>query len=77
MQLTEDKSTDENTQSDLIEAKQYFISDEKFDLLKQYQQSIFKSTEVSPALRKIVNELITIENLEKIKEKFLSIFRYV
>lgn len=77
MQLTEDKSTDENSQSDLIEAKQYFISDEKFDLLKQYQQSIFKSTEVSPALRKIVNELITIENLEKIKEKFLSILSNV
>lgn len=77
MQLTEDKSTDENSQSDLIEAKQYFISDEKFDLLKQYQQSIFKSTEVSPALRKIVNELITIENLEKVKEKFLSILSNV
>lgn len=52
--------------------KQYFINDENFKLLKHYQQLIFEATEVSPALRKIVNELISVENLEKVKTKFVS-----
>ena len=54
------------------ETKQHFINDEKFQLLKQYQQAIFEATEVSPAIRKIVNELINEENLQKIKSKFIG-----
>jgi hypothetical protein len=54
--------------------KQYFINDANFILLKNYQQSIFQSTELSPAIRKIVNELITVENLEKVKEKFMKMY---
>jgi hypothetical protein len=54
------------------EAKQYFITDENFLLLKQCQNTIFEKTEVSPAIRKIVNELISVENLEKVKSKFIG-----
>lgn len=72
MQLEKEKMTDEKSQSEPIETKQYFITNEKFELLRQYQQSIFESMEVSPALRKIVNELITVENLEKVKAKFIN-----
>ncbi len=56
------------------ETKQYFISNEKFELLKHYQQAIFEATETSPALRKIVNALITSENLEKVKAKFIQVW---
>lgn len=56
------------------EPKQYFIDDEKFQLLKQYQKEIFETTEVSPAIRKIVNELINDENLQKVKSKFIAVW---
>lgn len=66
---------DENLTQVSNDSKQHFINDENFQLLKQYQQLIFEATEVSPAIRKIVNELISVENLEKIKEKFLLNWR--
>ncbi len=55
-----------------IQLKQHFISDDNFQLLRQCQQSIYEATEVSPAIRKIVNELINTENLEKVKAKFIK-----
>lgn len=66
---------DENLTRINNDSKQHFISDDNFKLLKQYQQLIFEVTEVSPAIRKIVNELISVENLEKVKEKFLLNWR--
>ena len=56
-------------------SKEYFINNENFELLKKYQQLIFKTTEVSPAIRKLVNELINVENLEKIKERYFGILK--
>lgn len=70
MQVNNENLTQVNNDS-----KQHFISDENFQLLKQYQQLIFEATEVSPAIRKIVNDLISVENLEKVKEKFLLNWR--
>ena len=58
--------------NDVIETKQHFINEENFKLLKQCQQEIFELTEVSPSLRKIVNELINDENLNKIKSRFIT-----
>lgn len=52
--------------------KVYFLKDPKFQLLKQYQRAIFESTELSPSVRKLINELITEENLEKVKEKYVT-----
>ena len=73
MQLrSENESEKENTSQVVNEKRQYFINDEKFRLLRQYQQEIFEVTEVSPALRKLVNELISVENLEKVKTKFIN-----
>ena len=53
-------------------AKQRLISDEKFKLLKYYQHNIFKITEISPSLRKIINELITEDNLQVIQAKLVT-----
>jgi hypothetical protein len=64
-------SSESSNGSDNGEAKQHFICDDKFQLLKQYQQLIFEATEVSPSIRKIVNEIITVENLNKVKDKYL------
>ena len=67
----------ENEMADTISnkdlPKQHLISNEKFQLLKLCQQDIFLTTELSPSMRKIINELITEENLQTIKSKFIAI----
>ncbi len=58
-----------------ISTKQYLINEDKFQQLKQFQQTVFKLTEFSPSIRKIINELITEENLEHMKSKFVSLWQ--
>jgi sulfur relay (sulfurtransferase) DsrC/TusE family protein len=55
------------------DVKQYFINEEKYQLLKKTQQEIYEKTEVSPAMRKLVNEVITEENLQRVVSKFLDV----
>jgi hypothetical protein len=57
------------------EGKQHFITDQNFNLLKECQLEIYKSTDLTPSMRKIVNELITEENLLKVKSKLISIYK--
>jgi hypothetical protein len=63
---------DEDIGNKAVSTKQYLINEDKFQQLKQFQQAVFKITEFSPSLRKIINELITEENLENMKNKFVS-----
>lgn len=53
----------------------HFFNNEKFQLLKQCQQEIFEETEVSPSLRKMINDLINNENLQQLKSKFINLWR--
>ncbi len=53
----------------------HFFTEEKFQLLKQCRQDILKATDVSPSIRKIINELINSDNLESIKSKFINLWR--
>lgn len=62
------------TDKQTIDEKQYFIVNEKYQLLLHYQMLILKATEVSPSVRKLVNELITHENLDVIKTKLITTF---
>lgn len=62
-------------ENEIIETKQHFFTNEKFQLLKQCQQEVFEATEVSPSLRKIINELISPENLQFFKSKFINQWR--
>lgn len=55
-----------------LEIKQFFIEEEKFELLKQYREKVFKATQVSPALRKLANAVITSENLEKVASAMID-----
>ncbi|GEM_PF-5925101 len=52
--------------------KQHLITNEKFTLLKECQQNIYLTTEISPSLRRIINELITEENLQVIQSRFVT-----
>jgi hypothetical protein len=72
MKFNTNEEITEKDSNEAIEEKQHFINDDKYFLLQQCQQSIYKATEVSPSIRKLVNELVTSENLEKIKMKLID-----
>lgn len=61
--------------NEVTDKKQYLITDEKFQLIRQCQQIIFEATESSPSIRKLINELITEENLQKITTKFIAVWK--
>ena len=65
---------DEDVQevSEAVE-KKHFINEDKYQLLKQHQNDVFKEVEVSLSVRKMVNELITEENLQKVKSRFIAV----
>ena len=67
-------TTEDNKQpnNDTIDTKQFLISNEKFQLLTAFQKEVYEKTEITPSRRKIINELITEENLNKIKSKFIE-----
>ncbi|MEO8402594.1 MAG: hypothetical protein ABI597_12545 [Gammaproteobacteria bacterium] len=71
-QLKDNEATEDEPPTK--EIKQYFINEAQFQLLKQCQHEIYEQTEVSPAIRKIVNELISEENLQKIKSKYIAVW---
>lgn len=58
--------------SETVETKTHIISEENFALLKSYQYKIFEATEVTPSLRKILNSLITKENLELVATSIIQ-----
>lgn len=66
---------EDKTEIKATNAKQHLISEEKFHKLKQFQRDVFEITEFSPSMRKIINELITEENLENIKAKFITMWK--
>ncbi|MDF2868288.1 MAG: hypothetical protein K0S11_1758 [Gammaproteobacteria bacterium] len=53
------------------EEKQHLINEENFQRLRQLQQDIYKATELSPSVRKLINLLITEENLQQLKSFLL------
>lgn len=65
-----------NEDNETVDKKEYFINDSKFLLVKQCQQAVYEATESFPSVRKIINELITEENLHKITTKFIEVWKY-
>lgn len=63
MEHFESTQQESNESSDV---KQRLISNEKFQLLRECQQLIYSQTDVSPSIRKILSELITDENMDKV-----------
>lgn len=57
------------------EEKQYLINEENFQRLRQLQQDIYKATELSPSVRKLINLLVTEENLQQLKSFLLEQYR--
>ena len=51
--------------------RQFLLSDESYALLNNAKQKIKNETEVSPTLRKMINDLITSENVEKLTNELI------
>lgn len=55
------------------ERKQLF-TEENYQLIRKIQQEVFEVTDVSPSVRKILNELINRDQLEEIKNRLIGQF---
>lgn len=68
--MSEKDSTIENTSNE----QEFFLTHANFQRLRQLQNEIFKTIELSPSIRKLVNLLITEKNLDALKTHFLEHF---
>jgi hypothetical protein len=57
------------------EYKSNYLSDEKMEMLKRCKTDIYEATQMTPSIKKLIHELITEENIEKIKCKFINLYR--
>jgi hypothetical protein len=48
------------------------LTEESFKKLSKFQEEIFSSIEMTPSFRKIINALISEENLAVLRKKFLD-----
>lgn len=72
--LVNSETSNDTTESVPVLEQKFFINEDNFQRLRQVQQAIFETTGVSPSIRKLVNSLITEENLCHIKMKLVSQF---
>lgn len=54
------------------EQRKYLLSDQTYALLIDAQRKIREATEITPHLRKIVNEIITPKAVEAITQAFIK-----
>ena len=54
------------------EKKQFFLTEESFELMKEVQNRISEKTELRPTLRKLINQLINKETTEQLILKMLT-----
>ena len=71
-----DASHRENNESNEINEEglknKFFLTDESFDLLCKAQQRIREITELSPSLRKMINELVNPDTVNKLIERMIE-----
>lgn len=71
-QNNESKNVSENSQVKPNEEPRHLITDENFQQLKELQQRIYECTEMSPSVRKLINLIITQENLNNVEQSLLN-----
>lgn len=65
-QETENKTNTEG-------AKSNYLKEEQFELIIKYQKEIYERTQILISIKKIIHELITEDNLDKIKKKYIDL----
>ncbi len=73
--MTEQQNRINNKNNNNQEIKSNYIKQEQYEKIKQCQESIFEATQISLSVKRIINELITEDNLQNIKDKFINLFR--
>ncbi len=76
--MTEQKNKIENKNNNNPENKENksnYIKQEQYEKIKQCQEAIFEATQISLSVKRVINELITEDNLQKIEDKFIQLFR--
>ena len=67
------ENTQENTE--IEQTVRHFINSENYKTLREVQQRIYEMTEFTPSIRKLVNDLINEENLNKLESKTIQLFK--
>jgi hypothetical protein len=52
--------------------KRHLLSDESYAILSNAQRKIKEATEMTPTLRKLVNELVTTDSVESLTQKYIQ-----
>lgn len=73
--MTEHQNKINSNNNNNPENKSNYIKPEQYEKIKQCQASIFEATHISLSVKRMMNELITEDNLQKIKDKFIQLFR--
>ena len=64
-----------DTGNEPTEERKQLFTEENYQLIRKIQQEIFEVTDVSPSIRKILNEIIRKDQLEDIKTRLTDQFK--
>ncbi len=57
-----------------VKPSKYLLNDEVYKLLRSAQEEIRELTDITPSIRKLINELVTENNVDKVKERLIKTF---
>lgn len=60
-----------NNETPKSENSKYLVNDENFKALIKTQADIYDATEMKISLRKLINQVITVEALDEVKSKII------
>ena len=60
-----------NNETPKSENSKYLVNDENFKALIKTQADIYDATEMKISLRKLINQVITVEALDEVKNKII------
>ena len=62
----------ESSEANAEESRKYMLTDENYQKLRNLQQQVYEATELSPSMRKLINALITDEDLSNLYSQLMS-----
>lgn len=72
MSKIKEEAENVETQKNDESIKKFLLTDESFKILTSAQSKIKDVTETTPTLRKLLNELVTQEYVDKLTDKFIK-----
>ena len=70
------KEPENESISNVEETRKFLLNEKSYGLLSEAQRKIRESTEITPHVRKILNELVTPEAVEKVTQMFIDKYLY-